>query len=66
MKTKVKIVYFIMAHKQPELLVKLIESLDNKEVGFIIHLDKKVDQKLFKATINKSNCFFFIFSVFQF
>ena len=47
-----------MAHKQPELLTKLINSLDNPAAGFVIHLDKKADPSLFQKDLHKSNCHF--------
>lgn len=33
--------YLIMAHTQPELLKKILKSLDNEDNDFIIHLDAK-------------------------
>jgi hypothetical protein len=33
--------YIILAHKQPELLYKLVEKLDANQSTFFIHIDKK-------------------------
>ncbi|WP_279155157.1 beta-1,6-N-acetylglucosaminyltransferase [Thomasclavelia cocleata] len=49
--------YLIMAHKQPELLKKLISLLDNEKHDFFIHIDKKsnLDYDDIKNAAHKSN-----------
>ncbi len=41
--------YIILAHKQPEQLMRLINSLDDNHSTFFVHLDKKVNVSQFKA-----------------
>lgn len=52
------IVYFIMAHKNPDQLLRLIERLNCEGTNFIIHVDKKIDSAPFEKKISKANCFF--------
>lgn len=52
--------YLIIAHKQPELLKKLLKLLDNERHDFFIHIDKKssIDDKTIeeiKKSVLKSN-----------
>lgn len=52
--------YLIIAHKQPELLKKLIKLLDNERHDFFIHIDKKssIDDKIveeIKNSVSKSS-----------
>lgn len=56
--SKCNIVYFTMAHKNPEQLLRLIERLESEGSNFIIHIDKKVDILPFQKLIERPNCFF--------
>lgn len=49
--------YLIMAHKQPELLKKLIKLLDNEKHDFFVHIDKKSNINIedLKKCVSKSN-----------
>lgn len=48
--TNKKHAYLIMAHNQPELLIKLLTALDNERNDIYIHIDKKM------RDFNKSQC----------
>lgn len=52
--------YLIMAHKQPELLNKLLRLLDNEKNDFYIHIDKKsnMDMTHIGKDVSKSNIYF--------
>ena len=50
-----KIAYLIMAHTDPVQLNRLIKSLDTDDSVFYIHIDKKVDVKLFRDTVEKND-----------
>jgi hypothetical protein len=43
--------YFILAHKNPKQVVRLIRKLYTKESYFYIHIDKTVDINLFKEDL---------------
>ncbi len=42
-----KIAYIILAHKLPELLVRLVERLDSPRALFLIHVDRKTRPEVF-------------------
>lgn len=48
-----KIAYIILAHKSPEQLARLIHQLNTKDVSFFIHIDKKVDGKIYHQIVTK-------------
>ncbi len=43
-----RIAYIILAHKQPELLVRLVERLDSPRALFLIHVDRKTEPAVFE------------------
>jgi hypothetical protein len=45
----VRLAYLINAHKNFEQLERLIEKLSLDEAGFFVHIDKKVDGRIFSA-----------------
>jgi hypothetical protein len=54
-----RIVYLIMAHKNPEQVVRLIRRLDDEDVHFFIHVDLKasdVCRAICDAFENHANC----------
>ena len=53
-----KIAHLILAHKNPQQLLHLVEAMQHPAFHFYIHIDKKKDDAPFKALINKSNVFF--------
>ncbi|MBE7171074.1 MAG: glycosyl transferase [Williamsia sp.] len=53
-----KIAHLILAHKNPQQLLYLIEALQHPQFYFYIHIDKKKDDAPFKSLIRKSNVFF--------
>lgn len=53
-----KIAHLILAHKNPQQLLFLIEALQHPSFSFYIHIDKKKDEVPFRKLINKSNVFF--------
>lgn len=53
-----KIFYLIQAHKNPSQLERLIERLNEPWVYFIIHIDLKVDLKIFTDKIKANNIIF--------
>jgi len=54
-----QIAYLIAAHHQPNHLAKLIRTLDSPGCTFFIHIDAKVDEKMFKeAAGSRSNIVF--------
>lgn len=52
--------YLIMAHKQPELLNKLLKLLDNEKNDFYMHIDKKSNMDIthIGKDVSKSNIYF--------
>ncbi|RYZ24698.1 MAG: hypothetical protein EOO10_20140 [Chitinophagaceae bacterium] len=56
---EVKIAYLILAHRYPQQLTRLIQRLDDDNVVFFVHIDKKVDEAtygmLVKSISNKRN-----------
>lgn len=52
-----KIAYLISAYTEPKTLKKLIEALDNEDVDFYVHIDKKVDINPFMSISDKDNVF---------
>jgi len=53
------IAYLIQAHNNPDHLFKLVDSLNNKEVSFFIHIDNKVDILEFRNLfLNFDNIYF--------
>ncbi len=44
--------YFILAHKNPAQVVRLIKKLHSEKTHFYIHIDKAVDVNLFKKEIS--------------
>lgn len=51
-------VYFILAHKNPEQIKDLISLLDDGKSIFFIHVDKKIDIRIFKGIIQIKNSIF--------
>ncbi|NOY17521.1 MAG: beta-1,6-N-acetylglucosaminyltransferase [Gammaproteobacteria bacterium] len=45
------VVYLILAHDNPDMLGRLINALDSKQVHFFIHIDKKSDIRKFLPCI---------------
>ena len=51
-----RLLYIIQAHKSPEQLLLLIDKLNDVNVFFYIHIDKKSDLSIFESIVgNKSN-----------
>ena len=48
-----KITYLILAHRYPEQLYRLVDRLNCSGVNFLIHIDKKVEDKIFEQITNK-------------
>ncbi|MBL1200034.1 MAG: beta-1,6-N-acetylglucosaminyltransferase [Nostoc sp. GBBB01] len=46
-----KIAYIILAHKYPEQLKRLIHRLNTEDVSFFIHIDKKVEAKIYHQVV---------------
>ncbi|MGF1986665.1 MAG: hypothetical protein RMY62_002115 [Nostoc sp. ZfuVER08] len=46
-----KIAYIILAHKYPEQLKRLIHRLNTENVSFFIHIDKKVEAKIYHQVV---------------
>ena len=38
--------YLVMAHQRPDLLKKLLESLDDKRNDIYLHIDKKANEDM--------------------
>ncbi len=53
-----KTAHLIIAHKGPEQLERLIRKLQHPAFDFYIHLDKKVDDKLFAKIAGLKNVYF--------
>ncbi|RZL50316.1 MAG: glycosyltransferase [Pedobacter sp.] len=47
-----RVAHLIMAHKNPEQLIRLIKKLEHSEADFFIHLDKKVECRNFKKILS--------------
>ena len=47
-----RIAYIILAHKLPEQLVRLVKKLNTDATSFIIHVDRKTDQKTYQKIVN--------------
>lgn len=54
-----KIAYLLLVHNDPEQLKRLVHKL-NYHADFYIHIDKKVDQKVYKKILNGMNNVFFV------
>ncbi len=52
-----KIAYLILAHSNPRLLKRAIQTLSLEESGFFLHIDRKVDIRQF-SEIDAKNVFF--------
>jgi hypothetical protein len=51
--------YLIAAHHQPKHLARLIRILDGAECAFLVHIDAKVDEEIFKDAVGgRSNVIF--------
>lgn len=48
-----KITYLILAHRYPEQLYRLVDRLNDQGVNFLIHIDKKVDDKTYSQIENR-------------
>jgi hypothetical protein len=46
-----KIVYLIMAHKDPSHLARFVNALITSESYFYIHINKKIDGRYFQKLI---------------
>ena len=53
-----KIAHLILAHKNPQQLLCLIEAMQHPAFHFYIHIDKKQDEASFRSVINMKNVFF--------
>ncbi|MBN1312803.1 MAG: hypothetical protein JXB30_15420 [Anaerolineae bacterium] len=56
-----RIVYFIMAHKNPDQVIRLINRLDDEDVHFFIHVDLKANdvyRSVHSAFKEHANCYF--------
>jgi hypothetical protein len=51
------IVYIILAHNNPDQLVRLVKRLQSPDVTILIHLDKKMDASSVKQITSKLNSF---------
>lgn len=50
-----KIAFLVLAHKNPLQLSKLFKSLEHKNTGIFLHLDKRTNKKEFVEAFNKKN-----------
>jgi hypothetical protein len=50
-----KLSYIILAHKYPEQLLRLVNSLARNNAFFYIHIDKKADISIFRNVLSKSH-----------
>ncbi|MGD1091815.1 MAG: beta-1,6-N-acetylglucosaminyltransferase [Bryobacteraceae bacterium] len=55
-----QIAYLIAAHHQPDHLAKLIRLLDSPECAFFIHIDAKVDESIFRESLQERSNVVFI------
>lgn len=46
-----KIAYLILAHQYPEQLVRLVESRNTENTTFFIHINKKIDNKIYNQFV---------------
>ena len=53
-----KIAHLILAHKNPQQLLQLIEAMQHPAFHFYVHIDKKKDEAPFRSLIKKTNVFF--------
>ena len=53
-----KIAYLILAHKQPELLHRLVNALNAPNVRFFVHIDLKADVEQFRHGLDCGNVSF--------
>lgn len=52
-----RIAYIILAHKLPEQLIRLVHKLNSDTAFFLIHVDKKTDDEIYKKmTESLSGC----------
>jgi hypothetical protein len=57
----VNIAYLILAHQNPEQVIRLINRLDAQGISFFIHIDKKfhgVFRRVYESLQDRPNCFF--------
>ncbi|MDH2207311.1 MULTISPECIES: beta-1,6-N-acetylglucosaminyltransferase [unclassified Empedobacter] len=54
----IKKIYLIQAHQYPHQLLRMINSLQDTDVVFYIHIDIKSDLNLFTSVIKSDNVFF--------
>jgi Core-2/I-Branching enzyme len=47
-----KIAYIILAHKEPEQLIRLVHRLNPEKNSFFIHIDKRVDNAIYNEMKN--------------
>ncbi len=47
-----KIAYIITAHKHPEQLIRLITRLNTETTCFLVHVDKKTDNQIYRRMVN--------------
>ena len=47
-----KLTYIIMAHKLPEQLVRLVQRLDTPDATFLIHVDRKTDDGIYRQILH--------------
>jgi len=47
-----KITYLILAHRYPEQLFRLVDRLNSSGVNFLIHLDKKMEDKTYNQVVD--------------
>lgn len=53
-----KIHYFILVHKNPAQLCRLVEQLETEQTDFYIHVDKKTDISPFQEKLNRPDIHF--------
>ena len=47
-----KVAYIVLAHKYPEQIIRLIDRLSTENTSFFIHIDKRVDDKIFQQIVS--------------
>ena len=56
-----KIAYMLSAYTLPDSLINLVNALNSYDVDFYIHIDKKVDDCVFKKSLeNYPNVYFIV------
>ncbi len=55
-----RIAYLIMAHNQPEHLLRMVNALDCRGAVFYIHVDKKADEAPFQSLLGNRENFHFV------